>query len=84
MDFRNERLVEALAARYVFGMMSARTRRRFEMLRRRHARLEREVRRWESRIDEFAEALRAGLVPADLWRRLSERIARNGGSPHRH
>jgi anti-sigma-K factor RskA len=84
MDFRNERLVDALAARYVFGMMSARTRRRFEMLRRHHVRLEREVRRWESRIEEFAKALSPELAPADLRRMLSERIGRNRGSPDRH
>lgn len=83
MNFRNRQLIDALAARYVLGMLSPRARLRFERARRRHASVEQAVRRWESRLVDIVAALVPLLAPAELRRRLRERLAdKRPSDPH--
>jgi len=67
-------IVDALAAHYVLGMLSARTRRRLTSLMRVNRGLADAVHAWEERLLPLAEGIAPVVPPARVWAQIRERI----------
>ena len=74
MRFADETLRDKLAAEYVLGTLSARTRRRFEIHLRGNPQLRRAVAQWESRLSPLTIALPAIEPPARVWQAIRARL----------
>ena len=81
MKLENRELREKLAAEYVLGTMSARTRRRFITLLKQIPALRRNVSDWESRLMPLASALPEIQPPLRVWKAIEARI--HGTRPSR-
>lgn len=74
MKLESGELREKLAAEYVLGTMSARTRRRFNTLLKQMPALRRNVADWESRLLPLANVLPEIQPPARVWKAIEARI----------
>ncbi|OMH33619.1 hypothetical protein [Motiliproteus sp. MSK22-1] len=63
-----------LAAQYVLGTLSSRTRQRFESLLHNHPELETDVYRWQQRMNPINDHTKAVKPPAHVWRNLQSML----------
>jgi anti-sigma-K factor RskA len=76
MDYGRADLADRLAAEYVMGTLRGGARRRFESLLPAHASLRDATRAWLDRLIPLTGAISTVQPPAEVWRRVSERIER--------
>lgn len=79
--YRHPQTVEALAASYVMGSMSARARRRFEQVMARRPDVAQAVSSWAERAMPLALSLPAQPLPADSWARLAGTLGLSAAAP---
>jgi anti-sigma-K factor RskA len=80
MKYDRPELLERLAAEYVFGMMSARVRRRFQAIQRALPAAEQAVQTWERRMSPLALSVPPEQPSAAAWEAIDRRT---GGQPLR-
>jgi anti-sigma-K factor RskA len=80
MNYDDPKLLDRLAAEYVFGSLSARARRRFERLRQQLPAAEKAARDWETRLMPLSGSVPSERPPARVWNAIDERT---GGGERR-
>ena len=80
MNYNDPKLLDRLAAEYVFGSLSSRARRRFERLRQRLPAAEKAVLEWERRLMPLSGSVPTERPPGRVWKGIDKRI---GGGAHR-
>ena len=80
MNYNDPKLLDRLAAEYVFGSLSPRARRRFERLRQRLPAAEKAVLEWERRLMPLSGSVPPEHPPGRVWKAIDERT---GGDAHR-
>jgi anti-sigma-K factor RskA len=80
MNYNDPKLLDRLAAEYVFGSLSSRARRRFERLRQRLPAAEKAVLEWERRLMPLSGSVPTERPPGRVWNAIDERT---GGAAHR-
>jgi anti-sigma-K factor RskA len=78
MKYDNPQLLDKLAAEYVLGTMSARTRRRFQAIQRTSLAAQRAVQDWERRLSPLARSVPPEPPRAGTWEAIERRT---GGKP---
>lgn len=73
MNYDDPKLLDRLAAEYVFGPMPARARKRFERLRRQLPAAERAALDWERRLMPLSGSVPSERPPARVWNAIDER-----------
>lgn len=73
MNYNDPRLLDRLAAEYVFGSLSSRARRRFERLRQRLPAADEAARDWERRLMPLSRSVAPERPPARVWNAIDER-----------
>ena len=73
MNYDNPELLDRLAAEYVFGSLSSRTRRRFERVRQRLPAAEKAVLDWERRLMPLSGSVPPEQPPVHVWKAIDER-----------
>jgi len=73
MNYDNPELLDRLAAEYVFGSLSSRTRRRFERVRQRLPAADKAVLDWERRLMPLSGTVPPERPPARVWNAIDER-----------
>src|SRR5262245_13914004 len=73
MNYDKPDLLDRLAAEYVFGSLSSRTRRRFERVRQRLPAAEKAVLDWERRLMPLSGSVPPERPPARVWNAIDER-----------
>jgi anti-sigma-K factor RskA len=80
MNYDDPKLLDRLAAEYVFGPMSSRARKRFERLRQRLPAAEKAALDWERRLMPLSSSVPSERPPARVWNAIDERT---GGGTER-
>jgi anti-sigma-K factor RskA len=80
MNYDNPKLLDRLAAEYVFGSLSSRARRRFEHLRQRLPAADMAARAWETRLMSLSGSVPPERPPTRVWDAIDQRT---GGDEHK-
>lgn len=73
MNYQRSELLDRLAAEYVLGTMSARTRRRFQAIQRASPAAQQAVLAWERRLSPLAQSVPPVTPPAAAWAAIERR-----------